>query len=135
MVSNHSLAAICEWDVLEEESYSDHKFVKICINSNISSLSFARFKTAHGGHCKFVNLFKSKVQALRNLISNSSNEEELNETTRTIQLEIPITCKQVYKIKRNPLIPNVTWWNRVLQIKKQELKALARCLQKSRGED
>ncbi|GBL98697.1 hypothetical protein AVEN_205674-1 [Araneus ventricosus] len=135
MVCSHSLAAICEWDVLEEESYSDHKFVKICINSNISSLSFARFKTAHGGHCKFVNLFKSKVQALRNLISNSSNEEELNETTRTIQLEIHITCKQVYKIKRNPLIPNVTWWNRDLQIKKQELKALARRLQKSRGED
>ncbi|GBN81112.1 hypothetical protein AVEN_146510-1 [Araneus ventricosus] len=59
MVSSHSLAAICEWDVLEEETYSDHKFVKICINSNISSLSFARFKTAHGGHCKFVNRFKS----------------------------------------------------------------------------
>ncbi|GBM87181.1 hypothetical protein AVEN_78696-1 [Araneus ventricosus] len=135
MVSSHSLAAICEWDVLEEESYSDHKFVKICINSNISSLSFARFKTAHGGHSKFVNLFKSKVQALRNLISNSSNEEELNETTRTLQLEIHITCKQVYEIKRNPLIPNVTWWNRDLQIKKQELKVLARRLQKSRGED
>ncbi|GBN94013.1 Retrovirus-related Pol polyprotein from type-1 retrotransposable element R1 [Araneus ventricosus] len=94
MVSSHYLAAICEWDVLEEESYSEHKFVKICINSDISSLSFARFKTAHGGHCKFVSLFKSKVQALRNLISNSSNEEELNETTRTIQLEIHITCKQ-----------------------------------------
>ncbi|GBM16491.1 hypothetical protein AVEN_148881-1 [Araneus ventricosus] len=99
MVSSHSLATICEWDVFEEESYSDHKFVKICINSNMSSLSFARFKTAHGGHCKFVNLFKSKVQALRNLISNSSNEEEFNETTRTIQLEIHKTCKQVYKIK------------------------------------
>ncbi|GBO25594.1 hypothetical protein AVEN_13791-1, partial [Araneus ventricosus] len=39
------------------------------------------------------------------------------------------------KVKRNPLIPNVTWWNRDLQIKKQELKALARRLQKSRGED
>ncbi|GBN56151.1 hypothetical protein AVEN_215302-1 [Araneus ventricosus] len=47
MVSSHSLAAVCEWDVLEEETNSDHKFVKICINSNISSLSFARFKTAH----------------------------------------------------------------------------------------
>ncbi|GBL73788.1 hypothetical protein AVEN_230762-1 [Araneus ventricosus] len=135
MVSSHSLAAICEWDVLEEETYNDHKFVKICINSNISSLSFARFKTAHGGHCKFVNLFKSKVQALRNPISNSCNEEEFNETTRTIQLEIYKPCKQVYKIKRNPLIQNVTWWNRDLQIKKQELKALARRLQKSRGED
>ncbi|GBM45459.1 hypothetical protein AVEN_167923-1 [Araneus ventricosus] len=99
MVSSHSLAPICEWDVLEEESYSDHKFVKIRINSNIYSPSSARFKTAHGGHCKFVNLFKSKVQALRNLISNSSNEEEFNETTTSIQLEIHKTCKQVYKIK------------------------------------
>ncbi|GBL89959.1 hypothetical protein AVEN_178373-1 [Araneus ventricosus] len=94
MVSSHSLEAICEWNVLEEESYSDYKFVKISINSNISSLSFAKFKTAHGGHCKFANLLKSKVQALRNLISNSSNEEELNEITRTIQLEIHKTCKQ-----------------------------------------
>ncbi|GBO21033.1 Retrovirus-related Pol polyprotein from type-1 retrotransposable element R1 [Araneus ventricosus] len=89
MVSSHSLAAICEWDVLEEESHSDHKFVKICINYSISSFSFARFKTAHGGHCKFVYLFKSKVQALRKPISNSSNE-----ATRTIQLEIHMTCKQ-----------------------------------------
>ncbi|GBN95176.1 hypothetical protein AVEN_172366-1 [Araneus ventricosus] len=134
-VFSHSLAAICEWDVLEEENYSDHIFVKICINSNISSLYFARFKTAHGGHCKFLNLFKSKVQGLRNLISNSSNEEEFSETTRTIQLEIYKTCKQVYKIKCNPLIPNVTWWNRDFQIKKQELKALARRLQKSTDED
>ncbi|GBO19336.1 hypothetical protein AVEN_129099-1 [Araneus ventricosus] len=134
VTTNHSLAAICEWDVLEEEIYSDHKFVKICINSDISSFSFARFKTAHGGHCKFVNLFRSKVQDLQNLISNSSNKEEFNETTRTIQLEIHKTCKQVYKIKRTPLIPNVIWWNRYLQIKKQELKALARRLQKSKGE-
>ncbi|GBN22921.1 hypothetical protein AVEN_229096-1 [Araneus ventricosus] len=37
--------------------------------------------------------------------------------------------------KRNPLIPNVTWWNRDLQIKKQILKAVARRLQKCRGED
>ncbi|GBN17054.1 hypothetical protein AVEN_63801-1 [Araneus ventricosus] len=59
IVSSDSLAAICEWDVLEEESYSDKKFVKICINSNISSLSSIRFKMAHGDHCKFVNLFKS----------------------------------------------------------------------------
>ncbi|GBL97575.1 hypothetical protein AVEN_275068-1 [Araneus ventricosus] len=110
-VSKHSLVTICEWDVLKEETYSDHKFVKICINSNISFLPFARFKTAHGGHCKFVNVLKSKVQALRNLISNSSNEEEFNETTRNIQLEIHKTCKQVYKIKRNLLIPNVTWWD------------------------
>ncbi|GBM57966.1 hypothetical protein AVEN_72916-1 [Araneus ventricosus] len=73
--------------------------------------------------------------ALRNLISNSSNEGELNETTRTIQLEIHKTCKQVYKIKHNTLIPNVTWWNRDLQRKKKELKALTRRLQKSRGED
>ncbi|GBN93709.1 hypothetical protein AVEN_215029-1 [Araneus ventricosus] len=122
MVSSHSLVTICEWDVLKEETYSDYKFVKICTNSNIFSLSFARFKTAHRGYCKFVNLFKSKVQALRNLISNSTNEEDFNETTRTIQLEIHKTCKQVYKIKRNPLIPNVTWWNRDLQTKKQELK-------------
>ncbi|GBO04614.1 hypothetical protein AVEN_85439-1 [Araneus ventricosus] len=107
----------------------------MCINSNISSLSLARFKTAHGGHCQFVNLFKSKVQALRNLIYNISNEEEFNETTRNIQLEIHRTCKQVYKIKRNPLIPNVTWWNRDLQIKKYELKTLGRRFQKSRGED
>ncbi|GBO18475.1 hypothetical protein AVEN_264963-1, partial [Araneus ventricosus] len=32
MVSSHFLAAICEWNVLEEETYSDHIFVKICIN-------------------------------------------------------------------------------------------------------
>ncbi|GBO35958.1 hypothetical protein AVEN_205329-1 [Araneus ventricosus] len=32
MVSSYSLAAVCEWDVFGEESYSDHKFVKICIN-------------------------------------------------------------------------------------------------------
>ncbi|GBL78013.1 hypothetical protein AVEN_180184-1, partial [Araneus ventricosus] len=61
-----------------------------------------------------------------------TNEEEFNETNRTIQLEIHKTCKQVDKIKRNPLIPNVTWWNRDLQIKKRELKALARRLQKKK---
>ncbi|GBL83680.1 hypothetical protein AVEN_167905-1 [Araneus ventricosus] len=135
MVSNHSLEAIFEWDVLEEETYSDHKFVKISINSNISSLSFARFKMAHGGHRKFVNLFKPNVQALQNLISNSCKEEEFNETNRTIQLEIHKTCKQVYKIKRNPLNPTVTWWNRDLQIKNQESKVLARRLEKIIAED
>ncbi|GBN72524.1 hypothetical protein AVEN_124195-1 [Araneus ventricosus] len=39
------------------------------------------------------------------------------------------------KLNVPPLILNITWWNRNLQIKKQELKALVRRLQKSRGED
>ncbi|GBN05197.1 hypothetical protein AVEN_11848-1 [Araneus ventricosus] len=107
----------------------------MCINYNISSISFAKFKTVHGSHSKYANLFKSKDQALQNFIFDRYNEAEFNKTTRIIQLEIHKTCKQVYEIKHYPLIPNVTWCNRHLQITKKELKALARRLQKSKDED
>ncbi|GBM28950.1 hypothetical protein AVEN_232042-1 [Araneus ventricosus] len=124
MVSSHSLAAIYEWGVLEEETYSDHNFAKICIKSNIPSLSFARFNMSHGGHCRFINHFRSKVKTLQNVISNSSEKKRLTKQPEPLNLEYTKFSNNFFKIKRSPLIPNITGLNRDLQIKKQEARRL-----------
>ncbi|GBN88839.1 hypothetical protein AVEN_101363-1 [Araneus ventricosus] len=139
MVSSHFLAAICEWKVLEEETYSDHKFVKICINSNISTFSFARFKMAHGGHCKFVNLFKSTLNLFTSRLYKTLFPIVLMKKSSMKQPE-PFNLKST-KLANKFIKLNVTPDSKRNLVeyrspnKEVELKAIARRLQKSRGED
>ncbi|GBM36769.1 hypothetical protein AVEN_273806-1 [Araneus ventricosus] len=48
------LSNTTSWEVLEDVSFSDHNFIKIQLNIKMQSQSYTRFKTAYGGHNKFI---------------------------------------------------------------------------------
>ncbi|GBM90721.1 hypothetical protein AVEN_197232-1 [Araneus ventricosus] len=65
LASNPTLANMCDCEVMESESLSDHNFIKIIIKSEIHILSYLRLKTKFGGHRRFYNHFKEKIRKLR----------------------------------------------------------------------
>ncbi|GBL87899.1 hypothetical protein AVEN_192070-1 [Araneus ventricosus] len=59
------LSNTASWEVLEDVSFSDHNFIKIQLNITTQSHSYTWFKTAYGGHNKFIQNFKPKVNSIQ----------------------------------------------------------------------
>ncbi|GBM51483.1 hypothetical protein AVEN_197040-1 [Araneus ventricosus] len=134
LASNPTLVNMCDWEVKENESFSDHNFIKIIIRSETHILSYLRFKTKFGGHKKFHTHFKEEINKLLEIIHNADTIKDLNATTEKLQLEILDSCLLSYKIKEIPKTLNISWWNQSLEIKKKELNAMRRRVKKSTGE-
>ncbi|GBM79759.1 hypothetical protein AVEN_229686-1 [Araneus ventricosus] len=119
---------------MENESFSDHNFIKIIIKSETPILSYLRFKTKFGGHKKFYIHFKEKIHKLLEIIHSSDTIKGLDAATEKLQLEILDSCLHSYKISKIPTTPNTLWWNQSLKIKKIELNALRSHVEKGTGE-
>ncbi|GBM41109.1 hypothetical protein AVEN_63302-1 [Araneus ventricosus] len=126
-------ANMCDWEVMENESFSDNNFIKIIIKSETHILSYLRFRTKFGGHKKFYNHFKENIHKLLEIIYNAGTIKYLDAPTEKNQLEILDSCLHSYKIRKIPTTPNISWWNQSLEIQKKELNALSR-VKKSTGE-
>ncbi|GBM05382.1 hypothetical protein AVEN_94697-1 [Araneus ventricosus] len=82
IVSNNEIAARALWEVLEEESLSDHQYIKLEIHLERKTMTFVIFKTKYGGHSKFHrNLRQYAHQALEDLC-NCNNKEDLEQSNQ-----------------------------------------------------
>ncbi|GBM65021.1 hypothetical protein AVEN_68944-1 [Araneus ventricosus] len=127
LASNPTLANMCDWGVMENESFSDHNFIKIIIKSEMHILSYLRLRTKFGGYKKFYNNFtEKKIHKLLEIIHNADTIKDIDAATEKIQLEILNSCLHSYKIRKIPTTSNISWWNQSLEIKKKELNALRR---------
>ncbi|GBL80653.1 hypothetical protein AVEN_225313-1 [Araneus ventricosus] len=104
LASNPILANMCDWEVLENESFSDHNFIKIIIKSETPILSYLRFKKKFGGHKKFYIHFKEKIHKLLEIIHNADTIKDLDAATEKLQLEILDSCVHSYYISKNKKI-------------------------------
>ncbi|KAF8784352.1 hypothetical protein HNY73_010040 [Argiope bruennichi] len=134
-VSQEMITKVASWEVLEEPSFSDHHFIQITVRTIITSHIFNRFKTLHGNHNKFHKQFKFHVEELISIIKNCNTQQELNEFTSLLQAKIIQTCNKAFKIKKQPLTENPTWWTDKLEIEKKRIKALRRRAQRSSSEE
>ncbi|KAF8789897.1 hypothetical protein HNY73_007800 [Argiope bruennichi] len=128
------ITKVASWEVLEEPSFSYHQFIQTTIRTIISSHIFNRFKT-HGNHNKFQKQFQFHVEELINIIKNCNTQQELNEFTSLLQAAIIQAYNKTFKIKKQPLTENPTWWTNKLEIEKKRTKALRRRAQRSSSEE
>ncbi|XP_055944619.1 uncharacterized protein LOC129975582 [Argiope bruennichi] len=84
IVKEAYLASICNWEVLEDYSLSDQKYIKIHISSQRKGSSYYRFKTAYGGHSKMIQQLSTKIQELLNSIASFQNHEVLSAASHLI---------------------------------------------------
>ncbi|GBM55563.1 hypothetical protein AVEN_74523-1 [Araneus ventricosus] len=113
-------------EVLEDVSFSDHNFIKIQLNIKMQSHSYTRFKTAYGGHNKFIQNFQPKVNSIQQEINFCNSKEDLDKVTSNLQTSIFQACKRSYKTKKAKKNFNINWWTQDFDIKKKELKVLQR---------
>ncbi|XP_055924646.1 uncharacterized protein LOC129956733 [Argiope bruennichi] len=129
IVKGADLANSAKWSVSESYSHSDHKYITIEINIPQTQHHYTRFKTAYGGHKRMLNILATMLPEINRKIKESRKKTELKAII-ALQSAIYKACKKVYKIKKVKTTHN-NWWNQSLQIRKKELQALKRRLNKS----
>ncbi|GBL73050.1 hypothetical protein AVEN_128212-1 [Araneus ventricosus] len=84
MKQGASLANQCTWEVLEEENHSDHQYLKIHLQTNTDTYSYLRFKTAFGGHSRFIKNFRSHVNIFYTAIVQAQSKQDLDQSTEEL---------------------------------------------------
>ncbi|GBL83037.1 Putative protein in type-1 retrotransposable element R1DM [Araneus ventricosus] len=133
--SHQLINKISTWEVLEDITNSDHQYIQIKLNTNITSFKLKRYKTLHGNFQKFTESFRTRVPKLEEKISLCSTTEVLNSIAQTLQQEIISACNYSFKIRQHKLISNPTWWTANLESEKKRLIALRRRAQRSGADE
>ncbi|GBM92131.1 Putative protein in type-1 retrotransposable element R1DM [Araneus ventricosus] len=133
--SHQLINKISTWEVLEDITNSDHQYIQIKLNTNITSFKLKRYKTLHGNFQKFTESFRTRVPKLEEKISLCSTPEVLNSIAQTLQQEIISACNYSFKIRQHKLISNPTWWTANLESEKKRLNALRRRAQRSGADE
>ncbi|GBN95814.1 Retrovirus-related Pol polyprotein from type-1 retrotransposable element R1 [Araneus ventricosus] len=131
LTSNNDMAQKIDWQVLNEETFSDHAYIKIEVKIERNSLSFHRFKTKYGGHQKFIQKIKAIAASYIDPLSNSSTKTELDEIINNLHLQIIEACKSSYRQKRQEINRPPAWWTQDLDITKKKVGALRRRAQRA----
>ncbi|GIY57505.1 putative RNA-directed DNA polymerase from transposon X-element [Caerostris darwini] len=79
------------------------------------------------------NCMEKKEINLISTLNNVSNGSQLNKATHILQKNIVKASSKAYRIKTIVKNKPLTWWNPQLEIRKKQLNALRRKMQKSEG--
>ncbi|GBO09339.1 Putative protein in type-1 retrotransposable element R1DM [Araneus ventricosus] len=134
LTSNNDMAQKLDWQVLKDETFSDHAYTKIEVKIERNSLSFHRFKTKYGGHQKFIQKMKTIAASFLDHLSNSSSKAELDATINNLHMQIIEACKSSYRLKRQEINRPPAWWTQDLDITKKKVGALRRRAQRAPAE-
>lgn len=101
----NSSALITHWQVLTEDSLSDHRYIYFTINDTIPRIehrSTVKFNTKSANWETFANLWRPHVQHHIKLIENIANASQLNAYVNTFDLLLTQICfKSMSKVSQN----------------------------------
>lgn len=129
-MSTPNIARIAQWQVLDDITLSDHKYILTTLSTNTETITLNRFKTKHGNHNKFIKKLATHAERLMLQIQNITTTEQLETATEELQTTLQTCSQQAYKIKHTQLNKDTTWWNAKLDIEKKRIAALRRRWQK-----
>ncbi|KAF8791598.1 putative 115 kDa protein in type-1 like protein [Argiope bruennichi] len=110
------------WEVLEDISLSDHRYIQTTIASTIANQFYKRYKTRHGNHPRYLNILGKDIYYLENKIATARNSRELNDATIVLQNSIINVCNKTFKIKKQLLLTKPNWWTEKLEIHKKKYR-------------
>ncbi|GBM45300.1 hypothetical protein AVEN_69170-1 [Araneus ventricosus] len=59
------------WEVLEEISLSNHRYIETTIASTVANQFYKRYKTRHGNHLRFLNILERRKRPAASLLLSS----------------------------------------------------------------
>ncbi|XP_054708474.1 uncharacterized protein LOC129218271 [Uloborus diversus] len=123
--SPNLLQDISNWDILPDDSQSDHRYIRTRFDFNLLTSPYNRFKTSHGHYQKFGNLIRQWLLAhpFHVVHDKASFNRFMSEFIPFIQSSMSKCFKNI-TIKNNNL--KLHWWNSELKTQKSKIKALRR---------
>ena len=98
------------WEVLKEETGSDHKYISYKLGVKPQTKIRSRFKTKFNNHKKFIRNLKESATQLKIAVKNIDNTEQLDEFTEVMISKIREACKKGYKLKSTSKTQVFKWW-------------------------
>lgn len=118
------------WEVLEDNSLSDHKYIKIILNKSLTCNKLIRYKTKFGNFKKFDKELNKHKSAIINNLNSINSIVNLEETTVWLLGVINDCCKSAFKLKGAKPFKENKWWTAELNNKRKLVNALRRRYQK-----
>ena len=100
LTNSTDVLGAAKWEVLDVETLSDHRYILIDTNKEITFTQVPRFKTKYGSHGKFVKNCKGIVYGGIKKIERAINERDLDQILDNTMLEMTRECKRIYGIKK-----------------------------------
>ncbi|XP_035229469.1 uncharacterized protein LOC118201468 [Stegodyphus dumicola] len=129
MVSSQLANQMSEWHVMDILSLSDHRIISYLMGAQLTYTLKQRFKTAYGGHQKFLNLLRPYVGQLIFNFQASNTIDGLDDAYRHLIGTLTSAAKQTYKKKTPSQKKELSWWNDKLTANRSRVRALRRLAQ------
>ena len=137
LVSSDLVNLISDWEVLNEETASDHKYITFSINERLNDINFKstiKYKTNIADWSRFSSRITPNVTHIQNMISTINSSEEIEECVSYITSVITKACDKTFKKTDQNLVKKAghKWWTRELTLQKQTVNRLRRQYQRCR---
>ncbi|CAL1269232.1 unnamed protein product [Larinioides sclopetarius] len=125
-ISTELFHLVRKWEVLDIESYSDHRYILSQLDLFPHQKISERYKTTYGPHKAFQNHLKRLTCSLRPKLDKTDDSSSISSFAQTFLEEVKSLINKFYK-KKNPSLPaKVKWWSTALAVERNKLRALHR---------
>jgi hypothetical protein len=130
---------INSWQVLEEDSLSDHRFIQFELKENIQEINFKntrRFLTKNIDWSPFKNEMQKHNLDLHTFIASCQNKQDINDVSRELTKVLINVCEKTLKIIKPVKTKHVyNWWTNELGIKRRQVNSARRKYQRCRNDN
>jgi hypothetical protein len=158
IISTQLLNNVSGWTISDQESISDHNFIKLDIKQSRGKLQSEiipkfRYKTDKESSTKFLANFHRILKTEFQIQHNDTNEEDLDDTlcslmnkhtdvekciddfSETIITACNLTFNRYRTTKKSAMHKTVPWWTTDLTVQRKRTNALRRLYQRTKNND
>lgn len=119
---------ITNWEVSEEESLSDHRYITFALDYNVQTTQKTNFKTKHGKLGLFTKLCLPMLKSLEGKLEEISTVQQIDNLLNEFYTKLHFICQKSFRQKSNNAKLSLTWFTPELRAQRNKLRALSKKL-------
>lgn len=139
LINENMINFIKDWNLLEINSMSDHKYITFRINDCMPDIAYKttlKYNTKAGDWSSFLDAIRLLINELKSRIENITNTADLEDIVICFTNKLNQFCEQHFpEIKSNANKKSNKWWTRELTIKRRSLCRARRRYQRCQTND
>ncbi|XP_035227494.1 uncharacterized protein LOC118199695, partial [Stegodyphus dumicola] len=124
-----------DWQVAEDESCSDHRYIYRYIEGDTSISILRRFKLPKNRIQALTRAFSQALQQKEQALDLCNNQNDLNDHTEQLLDTIRCICDQYLPTRTAKRLQGIAWWTKELRQQRQKCRALRRRLRSTTDEE
>jgi hypothetical protein len=138
LVSENASNFLHNWELLEEETLSDHKYIYFEIKQRVMCNTFrstVKYNTIKADWDQFNDLLRPKIQRIEQMLCSADREYKINNLIEKLIYEVTKACDQsIPKARTEFKHKSNKWWTRELSDQRSVINRLRRRYQRCRSE-